>query len=139
MKAKLFLVLAGALLVCALVCGCTDSQETTGGSMPAAPATTVTPPPSGSAFQTSTSYTPMFTPQGTCYWKVQVDVVNVGTAAATNVRVSVFLVETATGTAGQPKSELFSRFNAGERKIFFKEFPVECSRDYRIEVAIDSD
>lgn len=79
-----------------------------------------------------------FNPDQTCYSVVQIEARNIGDEDAFNVVVHCLLIDAETGGT-QIKNEQYSRFNAGERKIFTLEFDTECTHSYYMEFAFDAD
>lgn len=79
-----------------------------------------------------------FNPDRTCYSVVQIEAKNIGDEDAFNVVVHCLFIDAETGET-RMKNEQFSRFNAGERKIFTLEFDTECTHSYYMEFAFDAD
>lgn len=135
-----FAILACFLCLCCIP-GCLDNSGSSGSDAPSpeptAPVAVTTVSGPQPEFVTSVlSLEQHKRVDGSAYRVAVVNLENVGGADALNVRVTLQLIDRSTNVIESSKSEIYERFNAGERKLLTKELDAVWNRDYRLEIGI---
>jgi hypothetical protein len=138
---KTVITLAVCVLCLCLIAGCAEiPREPTNGAPSPGPAVSIVgttqPGPQPEFFTSILSLEQHKRIDGSAYRTVVVNIENVGDADAINVRITVRLIDSQTDRIESSKSEIYPRFNAGERKILTKDLDSVWNRAYRIETEI---